>query len=459
MLSVAGKILDSWNRLESPENSIDDIITWVDDLNNETHVRIEQIPFLDGDFWFYDKTKGEILNSRRKFFSVRGLSCQIDDETVAQQPIIFQDEIGFLGIIAKEIDGILHFLMQGKIEPGNVNGVQISPTIQATRSNFSRVHGGQMPQYFNWFKDSKRHGTILYDQIQSEQGSRFLGKRNRNIILLTDEEVPAYPNYKWMTLGQIKKLMKIDNLVNMDARTVLSGIMTVLTGADELELKRFFCDRALWRSIFTKNTELTKTAFSMLNDYKMFRDITKEFVSLESLPAWVVDEQGVTPEKNADFDIRYYNIEIEGRETQSWKQPLFRAKSKALFVLFTSINNGVREFLISLRPEIGCFDKVEFGPSVQIANSSDYKGKDAAYSLFCKKDKTREGFLIDVVLSEEGGRFYHEQNRNVIVEIKKNELLVSDDSMWVDYATLNTLISNNNLLNIQLRNLLSLLDL
>ena len=459
MLSVAKKVLDSWNRDESPLNTTDDIFAWINEINKNTRVKIEEIPFSKGNFWFYDKNKGEILNKKNKFFSVRGLSYQIDNEVVAQQPIIFQDEIGFLGIIVKEIDGVLHFLMQAKIEPGNVNGVQVSPTIQATRSNFTRVHGGEMPLYFDWFKESKKHGTVLYDQIQSEQNSRFFGKRNRNIILLTNEDVPIYPNYKWMTLGQIKKLMKIDNLVNMDTRTVLSGLLTVLNGLNGESLKRSFHDEAFFRSVFQKDRELTKTAFSMLNNYKMYKDVVKEFVSLETLPDWIVDDNGITSMKPADFDVRYYAIEIEGRETQTWTQPLFKAKSEALFVLFTRINNGAREFLISLRPEIGCFDKVEFGPSIQIANSANYSGNDDAYRLFCKKDKMKKDFLIDVVLSEEGGRFYHEQNRNVIVEIDKDGLPVSEDFLWVDYATLNALMSNNNLLNIQLRNLLSLLDL
>lgn len=459
MLSVANSLLDSWNRSDSPVNSTGDIFAWIRELNNNTHVKIEEIPFSKNDFWFYDKNRGEILNKKKKFFFIKGLSCRIDDEIVAEQPIIIQDEIGFLGIIAKEIKGILHFLMQAKIEPGNVNGVQVSPTIQATRSNFTCVHGGQMPLYFDWFKEAQKYGVVLYDQIQSEQGSRFAGKRNRNIILLTSQDVPVFPNYKWMTLGQIKQQMKIDNLVNMDTRTVLSGLLTVLNGLDGKNFERSFHDNALFNSVFQKNSELTKTAFSMLSDYKMYKDVSKKVVSLETLPDWEVDDNGITSKKPADFDVRYYAIEIDGRETRTWTQPLFKAKSKALFVLFTCVSNGVREFLISLRPEIGCFDKVEFGPSIQIANSINYHGGDDAYRLFCEKDKTRQKFLTDVVLSEEGGRFYHEQNRNVIVEIEKNELPVSKDFLWVDYATLNALISNNNLLNIQLRNLLSLLDL
>ena len=61
--------------------------------------------------------------------------------------------------------------------------------------------------------------------------------------------------------------------------------------------------------------------------------------------------------------------------------------------------------------------------------------------------------------SSSGGRFYHEQNRNVIIEIDAEELkTLPPGYIWCDYATLNYLAQINNCLNIQLRNLISLLD-
>lgn len=110
-----------------------------------------------------------------------------------------------------------------------------------------------MPLYFDWFKEAQKYGVVLYDQIQSEQGSRFAGKRNRNIILLTSQDVPVFPNYKWMTLGQIKQQMKIDNLVNMDTRTVLSGLLTVLNGLDGKILNVRFMT-TLFSTLFSRKT-------------------------------------------------------------------------------------------------------------------------------------------------------------------------------------------------------------
>ena len=41
--------------------------------------------------------------------------------------------------------------MQAKIEPGNINKIQLSPTIQATKSNFTQKHGGRKTELFGIF--------------------------------------------------------------------------------------------------------------------------------------------------------------------------------------------------------------------------------------------------------------------------------------------------------------------
>ena len=435
------KIQESQDNKEGNVNSNEEILSWIENLNQTTHVDIRETSINEDSFWFYDDYKGEVLNRKRSFFSITGLRYFLDDEFVSEQPIIIQNEIGYLGIIAKEIDGVLNFLMQAKIEPGNVNCVQISPTIQATKSNFTRAHGGKLPLYFEWFENANENGRIIYDQIQSEQGSRFKGKRNRNIIILTDKEVPLYSNYKWMTLGQIKMLMKKDNLVNMDTRTVLSGLFPILNSSS-----KYTCD-------------ITKP-YSMLNDYKMYHDVHRTTVPLNELINWKIDNFGITNKTKADFCVRYYNIEIQGREVQKWTQPLFKATSNALFVLFTrkTPENG-REFLISLCPEIGCHDKIEFGPSIQLQNKENLSENNPMHMVYLNHKQANNGILTNVILSEEGGRFFHEQNINAIIEVQPDEIEISPDMLWVNSETLGLLLLNNNVLNIQLRNLIALLDI
>ena len=181
--------------------SIDSLFEWIRRRNREVQVSVDLIPFSEMKGWYMD-ADGCIRHETGRFFSIEGIHVSTDVGFVTEweQPIINQPEIGYLGILTKEIDGALYFLIQAKIEPGNVNCVQISPTLQATKSNYTQQHGGRKPLYLEYFLKAKPH-QVLLDQLQSEQGARFLRKRNRNIIIKVDEEVPVYDDFAWMTLA------------------------------------------------------------------------------------------------------------------------------------------------------------------------------------------------------------------------------------------------------------------
>ncbi|MBO4952680.1 MAG: NDP-hexose 2,3-dehydratase family protein [Lachnospiraceae bacterium] len=457
------EIIKSWANTEGNVNTTNDLIGWVNELNQNTYVHIEECSINDGNMWFYDDYNGEVLNRKRSFFSIKGMRYFVNNHFVLEQPIIVQPEIGYLGIICKMMDGVLNFLMQAKIEPGNINCVQISPTIQATKSNFTRAHGGNLPKYFEYFENSHKY-TVLYDQIQSEQAARFLKKRNRNMIMLVDEDIEVYPNYKWMTLGQIKALMEIDNLVNMDTRTVLSGLPFALgnyTNEEKETIEALFKDKALYKSMYESDpTEVIPKIFQLINNYKMFQETKIVPIPLNELVDWEIDQYGITSKKVSNFQVRYYDIEISGREVRKWTQPLFKAIGMATFGLITKVVAGKRLFLVRIKPEIGSFDKIEIGPTIQWESTHYLYNDDVVEKVFRKAIELNEGILNKVVLSEEGGRFYHEQNNNIIIDINDDAITdLPPDYVWVDYCTLSFLVQVNNCLNIQLRNLLSLLKI
>lgn len=455
MKDLARLVVESWLKTNCGIFNTADLLSWIQNINHDTKIKIEPTEMNEDTFWFYDN--GSIQNRNKSFFSITGMNYITSNCQIYETPIIIQNEIGFLGIICKVIDGDLYFLMQAKIEPGNINGVQISPTIQATKSNFTCAHGGKVPLYFEWFNHAVDKAKVIYDQIQSEQGSRFYGKRNRNIIILVDEDIEVYNNFKWMSLGQIKELLKYDNLVNMDTRTVLSGLFTVFNDAENHDISKYFGDKAFSNSIFAKAEILP--VMRKLNNFKMFSDTKQELIPLNKLQNWKYEKGKITCSQPADFRVEYFDIEIEGREVKKWQQPLFCAEHKALFVLITRVKNNVREFLIQICPEVGCFDKVELGPSIMLADGEHLPDNDVL-SVFKHHLDNESGVIADVMLSEEGGRFYHEENRNVILDIQENELENLDEEyIWVTYATLNELVKYNNILNIQLRNLMSLLPL
>jgi oxidase EvaA len=134
------------------------------------------------------------------------------------QPFIEQREIGTLGFIARLRDGSLDLLVHAKAEPGNVGIIQLAPTCQATASNRDRVHGGELPPFSSYFDNIA--GDILCDTLQSEHGSRFLGKLNRNVFVVDDVDTD-YSLHRWIPFELFKTLLGIDFLVNTDARSVL----------------------------------------------------------------------------------------------------------------------------------------------------------------------------------------------------------------------------------------------
>ena len=435
-------------------HGMSELMDWIQTVQDRTHVELNRITLPECNPWFYDGT--EIRNEKGSFFQITGIRQRRKDDgsIIGEHPIIIQDEIGFLGIMCCKIEGVWHYLMQAKIEPGNVNTVQISPTIQATKSNFQRKHGGKAPMFLDYFLEMKPE-NILVDQLQSEQSSRFLCKRNRNVILMTDEPVRETDYHRWMTLRQIKELMKIDNLINMDTRTVLSCIPYVLLGQEgdvPFKNKPYF-----YKTAWNMKRQTIVSLYKTMNDYKMFSDTDRELVPLHELKAWQMKEKAIECE-NSPFEVIYCDIDIGGREVQHWRQPLFAAKGSALFGLICCDSDGVLEFLVKPRAEIGCFDRIEIGPTLQM--ECNQKTMDDIERFFVTKMQDRSSVVVDTMLSEEGGRFYQEQNRNVILLLHKGELdTLPPGYVWTDYGTVNLMTQINNCLNIQLRNLLSLLEL
>lgn len=462
-MSITYEIIKSWKDTEGNVNSMADIRAWIRGRNDNLKVNIEKVDFSYDGFWYYDSKSGYIRNRNNSFFQLAGYQEIEDDRIVGEQPIIIQNEIGYLGIICKMINGTLNFLMQAKVEPGNVNVIQLSPTIQATKSNFTRQHGGNAPAYLGYFVNSKQY-RVLVDQLQSEQSSRFYKKRNRNMVILVKDEIEVLDSHMWMTLGQIKECLKVDNLVNMDTRTVLSCIPFEKADLEEGELEKvrdLFRDKTLFQSMFKeKDYETIHRIFNIMNDCKMYSRENSRLLPLKSLKGWNMTDKEIICRTSYDFKIIYCRIEIEGREVKYWEQPLVEALGMAVYGTFSCIQNGVRKYLVRVRPEMGCFDNVELGPVVQMEPSNERNTLNLIEEMFLSKLKSGKNIIRSVVLSEEGGRFYHEQNRNVIIEIGFEELKeLPEGFFWVDYATICSLVQYNNCVNIQLRNLMSLIEL
>ena len=432
-------------------NSTEEVVRWIERRNHEVVVRVEDVPFGDLKGWHFDVVTGNLVHDTGKFFSIVGIDVRTNtgSEKRWTQPIINQPEVGYLGIICKEFEGVLYFLLQAKIEPGNVNCVQLSPTLQATRSNYTQVHGGKKPAYLEYFQNAKPDQIIL-DQLQSEQGARFLRKRNRNIIIRVDEDIEVGEDFRWLTLGQIKALMQRDNTVNMDTRTVLSGLR--LEGDGESEL--FVSER-------TKAGAMTlDDILHRLSELKSRFELVVEKIPLKDVKDWMVTPMEIVHKERQFFRILGVNVTIANREVAQWCQPIVQPLQEGLCVLFAKRIGGILHFLLQAKVECGNFDVVEFAPTIQCLTGSwvNPQGYVPDFLHDFLSGAVVDRILFDTKQSEEGGRFYHEQNRNVICLVNDCVPDVTNERfVWLTLGQIKEFLRFNNYLNIQVRSLISAL--
>ncbi|MCL1093803.1 NDP-hexose 2,3-dehydratase family protein [Shewanella kaireitica] len=453
------RLLMSSLTIKGSQISCLDALIWIEQRKKEVHVNIEKTKLSQLDLWKVNKEAGHVEHHSGGFFRIEGLDVHIrkidGDEKKWNQPIINQPEIGFLGCIVKEIDGILHFLVQAKIEPGNANVVQLSPTLQATRSNYTQRHNGKKPKYLDLFLN-KNKSKVLLDTLQSEQGARFLRKRNRNIIIEIKENIEESNDYKWLTLGQIKYLTRYDSIVNMDLRTVISCIPFHQTTE-----KNFTSDKVINQGneflscLYNEYSyERGEDLQSWLTGMKSITDLYVKKKPIGQLDGWELNEEALSHKDGLYFDVLWVSVEIMHREVAKWDQPILAPRGQGVIAFIVKRINGILHFLVQAEIESGNFDLYEFGPTVSCVPSNHENQKVPFLDYVLAADK--EMILFDALQSEEGGRFYHEENRNIIVLADDDfSTDVPNNFKWFTLRQLLQFNMYNNYLNIGARSLIS----
>ncbi|WP_162051949.1 NDP-hexose 2,3-dehydratase family protein [Pontibacter pamirensis] len=462
------KFIKSALSVNNPFNDITQVREWVKEQNSKVSVNIKRITFDQLEQWHFSENGANLQHDSGKFFSIDGIKVHTNWGGVSEweQPIINQPEIGYLGFVTKEFDGVLHFLLQAKIEPGNVNNVQLSPTLQATKSNYTQVHKGKAPAYLDLFVNA-RPEQVLLDQLQSEQGARFLKKRNRNIVIKVDHDIPLYDNFIWLTLAQIKLLMVEDNLVNMDTRTVISGIPF---GDLEEDIVDFYNDTnpsikenriasKLLKSTLVQDKALhtSDDIISFITKQKSFFELHVERVPLSSISDWKIEADSIRHVDDKYFKVIATKVEIENREVVSWCQPMVEPAQEGICAFVCKEIDGMLHFAVQTKLEAGNFDIIEFAPTVQcLTGNYRTSGIESLPFLAYVLDAKPDQIIFDTIQSEEGGRFYKEQNRNMLVLAGDDvELQLPENYIWMTLNQLQTFIKFNNYVNIQARSLIA----
>ena len=302
-------------------------------------------------------------------------------------------------------------MLQAKLEPGNINKLQLSPTLQATKSNYSVVHGGKKVLFLNFFL-----GKQKYKSIQSEQAFRYYNKHNANIILNTNRKIIYSNQFRWFKKDEIFWLLKKKNLINMDTLSVFSCF-----------IKKRNIDQPI------NNSQDIKRWISN-NDKKYY--LTTKIKAISDLKDWKITNKKIFHKNNNFFSIIGLNIISNTREVKKWSQPIIKGKKMSLAGFIMKDFNNTCHYLCRYILKPGS-NKSTISCTVNTSDINNYR-KLNTLSNFQKKiiknfflnEKTK--FIYNNILSEEGGRFYHSQiNYKATYLSKKKKLKTPNSYIWI----------------------------
>lgn len=376
--------------------------------------RVVPMDARDSAEWGYGRDA--VRHASGRYFSITGLEFRAPEApAVERRLVIDQPERGILGFVVRRGRTGVEVLVQEKYEPGNVRGVQLAPTCQATASNLDRVHGGAPPPGAEFFTGGPPAGILLADSIQSEQGSRFFRKTNRNAAVEAADAGPAAAPLVWRRAPAFLRLLADDYRVNTDARSVLVsspwGAWTVREPF--ARAPRVF--REAWASVSEARTsEAVAGHLAWLEgERRRLAAEAPRLVPLGAVPGVRRFAGGLSGGGGAAFDVRHFAVRIPSRERVAWDQPLVASRGTGRSDLLAFRRDRELFLLFRAAWEPGLHDAVELQPTILVEPGTEPR---VAASPFARAARSGR-VLARAWQSEEGGRFFRERVLHRVVLI------------------------------------------
>ncbi len=383
---------------------------WFNSQKKLNRIKIKTKKLNDLENWNYSKKL--IFHSSQRFFKIVGIEVKSNFAGKNwDQPIIVQKEKGILGIIKNK--KTKKYLLQAKVEPGNKNKLQLSPTVQATKSNYQRIHGGKKTSYLNIFKTNK-----IKFITQPEQGYRYLFKFNKNALVEIKKKIQILKNFYWFSKEDLKYLIKRKSVLNMDTVSVFSSFIKKNT--IDLPLK--------------KMNEINN--WIRQND-KIFK-LKIKVKPLANLINWKVKTDSITHKNNKHFSVVGINIICNNREIKKWDQPIIKGKRLAFAGYLIKEFNKTDHYLCKYNKKPG-LKKSTLSCTVNTSDLDNFNTNNHLISFekkmirdffFNKKKKVKK--IFDNILSDEGGRFFHcEIKYKALKLLNKTKVKIPSNYFWI----------------------------
>lgn len=443
------------------------ITRWLDATRRSCDMRVEAIPWSHSKEWVFDGR--HLRHIAGAFFAVVGATLYLNGERQVHldQPLIDQPEIGILGFLIRTGRDKTDILVQAKPEPGNVGLVQAAPSVQATESNYRRRHHGKPTPLLEYFLDPGK-GTVLSETLQSEQGTRFLAKYNRNMVVAVPRDVslPEASALKWFSIQELHPLLLQDFQINTDARSVLASGPWRLLASERTPFRRWSGRGGLGEAFLhsfdapeDRCAVLTTHIIERLRRLRRTAELVPAVVSLTDLAAWEITDAAIRSTQRDTFAVRQFTVATTEREVTHWDQPLLASPVEGQVVLLCQERAGILHFLFTARPEIGFRERFQYGPSIQDLGDESMMLpalQDQAAAL--RDARARSDPLLSSLHSDEGGRFFRCISRYDICLLPRDEPIdLGDNLAWMTLGQIEFLVRHAGFFSNEARSVISMI--
>ncbi len=408
-------------------DSIADLKSFLESTKEKSDFELSNIKLSQQSDWVL--RKGVLSHTSNGFFHVTGL---LDVQNNREHLVLFQPQSALTGLALYRDVHSAYVLLQARIEPGNVNICQYGPTIQSTKANYLRFHGGRNTSYLELFDGFHPNANPLSRSHQSDLGRRYYLKDKIHSYVELDQLIPTDENFIWVPLKVLFESVRCDNFLNTDLRSLISC---------------FDWDLYLHAEQYHKGTIALNECHGYeysgngigYSDYRL--------VPLDQLTGWTVTDEGVKRAQESGIWVDMFKVSCSIREKQVWTQPLMCCETRGLNTLIYRRKNEQFEFLLTTDSEFGISGGFTYLPS-----NLQYPGERLLREHILTDSMKPE---ISLFQSEEGGRFYRNEHKYQIIEWMNGQS-IKENQKWVSVGQLKHILKSSNKASLQLRCIVSL---
>lgn len=389
--------------------------------------KLQKIKFSEQNQWSINN--GVLSHFSNGFFHVTGIINRITNE---EHLVLFQPQSALTGLILFKDGQQVYILLQARIEPGSSNVGQYGPTIQATPANYLQLHGGKKTDYVELFTSFNPIANTLGNNIQLDLGKRYFQKNKVHSYLELNELIETTENMIWVPLQVVAEVLISDNFLNADLRSLISV---------------FDWDLFVNADISPKyQRQTTDDNFSVFYENLLGKNEWK-LITLDQLEGWEIQDNGIVDVSNSGIWVDMYKVSCINREVSEWSQPLLCCLNRGLVVLLMRKIHKHYEFLVSIQSEFGISGEITVLPSYVVYPGEGHENNSKLFE---------DGILIaEMTQSEEGGRFYKNENIYKVILIT-NDIDTEPHQKWVTVNTLKSILKSSCRASFQLRCIASL---